>query len=196
MKTKIIYGDALELIKKVEDKKIDLIFCDFPFKFKLEKIKELAEEFYRVLKDDGSLILINNPTNFFRIIPYFQKFIFRNEIILIKPYVFVPFGKRIFYFKHNCILWLVKSKKYYFKDLKLTDVFDHIYYMVRGKKVGSLPEKLVETLLEALTKKGDFVLDVFAGYGTVLRVCKKMGRKYLGFEIVKGRVQSPNCYRP
>jgi len=187
---KVIYGDALSLIKSVKSSSVDLVFCDFPFKFKLEKVKVLSEEFYRVLKPTGSLVMINNPANFFRIVPFFQNFIFRNEIILIKPYKFIPFGRKMFHFKHNCVLWLVKTKSYHFTDLNLTDVFDHLRYMVKGKNVGSLPEELVEILINSLTKVGDLVLDVFAGYGTVLRVCKKLKRNYLGFEIVKGRVRA------
>ena len=178
----IIHGDALELIKEVKDNSIDLIICDFPFKFKIEHNKILTKEFWRILKNTGNLILINNPTNFFKIIPYYQKFTFRNELILIRPYKFVPFGKKMFYFKHNCCLWLVKTKNYYFRDLGLSDVLD-IYYKVRGKHIGSLPKKLVEILIDSLSKEGDKILDVFAGLGTVMKVCKEKGRNYLGFEI-------------
>jgi len=180
----IIWGDALELIKEIPSQSIDLVFCDFPFRFKLSKVKILSEEFFRVLKDTGSLVMINNPSNFFKILPYFQKFIFRNELVLIKPYKYIPFGRKQFYFKHNLVVWLTKSKDYYFKDLGYTDVLD-IHYMVKGKNLGSLPVKLVEIIILSLTKENDFVLDVFAGLGTVCKVCKKYKRKYLGFEINK-----------
>jgi len=189
MLNKVIYGDAVKLIKKVKPSSVDLLFCDFPFRFNLNKVKILSKEFFRVMKDSANLVLINNPANFFKIIPFFQNFIFRNEIVLIRPYKFIPFNKKLFYFKHNCIIWLTKTKDYYFKDLGLTDVFDHIHYKVKGKHVGSLPEELVKTIIEVLSKEGDFVLDVFAGYGTVKKVCKELKRNYLGFEIVKGRVK-------
>jgi len=188
----VCIGNSVELIKTIPDNYVDLIIADYPFRFKLEYHKVLAKEYYRVLKDTGNLIIINNPTNLFKTIPFYQDFIFRNEIILIKPYKYIPFNKKMFYFKHNCIIWLVKSKNYYFKDLGYTDVLDNVYYMVKGKNVGSLPEKLVEIIIECFSKPNDLVLDVFYGYGTVKRVCERLKRNYIGFEIDPNKVQNPS----
>ena len=45
------------------------------------------------------------------------------------------------------------------------------------------PPVLVERVLQLTTKKGDVVLDPFAGSGMVLAQAHHMGRKYIGFEI-------------
>jgi len=47
----------------------------------------------------------------------------------------------------------------------------------------TFPEELPETCIKAGTKKGDVVLDIFAGSGTTLRVASKLGRKGIGIEL-------------
>lgn len=182
----LVNGDATIEIEKIPDESIDLIFADFPFKLKLQQHKKLAEHFYRVLKPTGNLVMINNPTNFFKIFQFYAKFHFRNEIVLIKPYKFVPFKKRLFSFKHNKIVWLVKDKKQYkFHFKNYTDVWNDVYYMVKGSNIGSIPYEVCKRVVECFTDIGDVVLDVFAGYGTMLKVCDDMKRNYIGFEIDK-----------
>ncbi len=51
------------------------------------------------------------------------------------------------------------------------------------------PEAYVEYFLKNYTKKGDKVLDIFAGLGTTLFVSEKMGRIPFGVEIVEKRYQ-------
>jgi site-specific DNA-methyltransferase (adenine-specific) len=47
------------------------------------------------------------------------------------------------------------------------------------------PEKLINRIILASSNKGDLVLDPFIGSGTTAVVARKLGRKYLGFEIEK-----------
>jgi adenine-specific DNA-methyltransferase len=49
----------------------------------------------------------------------------------------------------------------------------------RGKK----PEALIRTILDMVTKKGDYVLDSFLGSGTTAAVAHKMGRRWIGIEL-------------
>jgi site-specific DNA-methyltransferase (adenine-specific) len=46
-----------------------------------------------------------------------------------------------------------------------------------------MPEQLLGRIIRACSNEGDVVLDPFAGSGTTLVVAKKLGRKYLGFEL-------------
>lgn len=45
------------------------------------------------------------------------------------------------------------------------------------------PEKLLYTLINAVTEKGDLILDSFLGSGTTAAVAHKMGRRYIGIEL-------------
>lgn len=56
-----------------------------------------------------------------------------------------------------------------------------------------MPEQLLGRIVRACSNPGDLVLDPFAGSGTTLAVAKKLGRRYLGFELSKdyaARVES------
>ena len=45
------------------------------------------------------------------------------------------------------------------------------------------PEYIIREMLKMLTREEDIVLDPFVGSGTTAVACKKLGRKYMGFDI-------------
>ncbi len=46
-----------------------------------------------------------------------------------------------------------------------------------------MPEQVLGRIIKACSNPGDVVLDPFAGSGTTLAVARKLGRRYLGFEL-------------
>ena len=46
-----------------------------------------------------------------------------------------------------------------------------------------MPEQLLGRIIRASSNEGDLVLDPFGGSGTTLAVAKKLGRRWLGFEL-------------
>ena len=46
-----------------------------------------------------------------------------------------------------------------------------------------MPEQLLGRIIRASSNEGELVMDPFAGSGSTLIVAKKLGRKYLGFEL-------------
>ena len=57
-------------------------------------------------------------------------------------------------------------------------------FLERTGHPSQYPEKLVERIILAGTNIGDLVLDPFIGSGTTAVVAKKLGRRYIGYEIV------------
>jgi tRNA G10 N-methylase Trm11 len=58
-----------------------------------------------------------------------------------------------------------------------------------GKSDFRFPGKLAEMVISDFSKKGDWVLDPFCGFGTTLRVAQKLGRNAIGYEIDKRRAE-------
>ena len=54
------------------------------------------------------------------------------------------------------------------------------------------PEKLAEDHILSWSNEGDIVMDIFAGSGTVRKMCKLTNRKYIGFEISEEYVNIDN----
>ncbi len=48
-----------------------------------------------------------------------------------------------------------------------------------------MPEQLLGRIIRACSNEGEVVLDPFAGSGTTLAVAKKLGRRFVGFELSK-----------
>lgn len=46
-----------------------------------------------------------------------------------------------------------------------------------------MPEQILGRIIRACSKPGELVVDPFAGSGTTLAVAKKLGRRFLGFEL-------------
>lgn len=53
----------------------------------------------------------------------------------------------------------------------------------RGWHGCQMPEQLLGRVIRACSNEGDLVLDPFGGSGTTLAVAKKLGRRFLGFEL-------------
>jgi DNA modification methylase len=76
------------------------------------------------------------------------------------------------------------------------DVWKIVHARGSHAKVGAdrrhcapFPEELVERIVKLATRPGDIVYDPFAGSGTVGVVCKRLGRHFLGSEIIKRYVE-------
>ncbi len=66
-----------------------------------------------------------------------------------------------------------------------------------------MPEQLLGRIIRASSNEGDVVLDPFAGSGTTLAVAKKLGRKWIGFELspdyaqkIRARLKSVSVGQP
>lgn len=63
MKNKVILGDCLEVMPKIEDKSIDMILCDLPYGTTACKwdtiipFEPLWKEYKRIIKDNGAIVL-------------------------------------------------------------------------------------------------------------------------------------------
>ena len=66
MNIKLLQGDCLELMKDIPDKSIDMILCDLPYGTTscawdvVIPFEPLWEQYNRVIKDNGAIVLFSN----------------------------------------------------------------------------------------------------------------------------------------
>ncbi len=207
----ILKGDCIKQMKKLREKSVDLIITDPPYNlgFDYGKYKDKRENYYswcfkwikeceRILKDNGSIYIINYPEINARILVEMRKLnlIFRNWIVWHYPSN-IGHSKTNWTRSQRSILFYSKGNKFKF-NLKEGEVVEDFLKFnlvkntskekVKGSK-NQIPEKLVELLIEISSNKGDLVFDPFIGYGTIAKACINTKRKFLGIEIDKDNIK-------
>lgn len=209
----IYLGNAYELIKKVEDKSIDLIITDPPYDIGtshgsgimrdpknsayLKQIESaninkgfdlsILEEFCRILKKINIYIFCNKA----QILDYLKFFIDKKgcnwELLIWEKTNPPPLcGTHYLVDKEYCLYFWEQGAEV------------HIPYE-RGKTVYRTktnkedkeiflhptckPQPFIETMILNSSKRGGVVFDAFIGSGTTAAATKAMERKYLGFEV-------------
>ncbi|HRN28393.1 MAG TPA: site-specific DNA-methyltransferase [Terrimesophilobacter sp.] len=171
-------------------------------------LKPRLREAWRLLADDGTLYLHLDyrEAHYAKVLldALFGRECFLNEIIW--AYDYGGKSKRRWPTKHDTILVYVKNPKRYFFDSgavdrepymapglvtpeqaergKLpTDVWWHTIVSPTGKeKTGyptQKPEGVLRRIVQASSREGDWVLDLFAGSGTTGAVAAELGRRFV-----------------
>lgn len=186
-----------------------------------EMLRSVFNECKRVLKKNGSIwINIKNRYNNGEIITpfwiqeYFSEFTLKNLVVW--NFDWGGSTNKRFAPRYEFVFWFTKDKNDY--TFNLSDVsIPAVNYrpdryktqlknpsdvwkipMVSGnflERTGhpaQYPEKLIERIILAGTNKGEVVLDPFMGSGTTAVVAKKLGRQYIGYEIVPDYIEMSN----
>jgi len=229
---KVYNEDCLKTMAEIPNESIDTIFADLPFyQPKQEEIADvkysgfsfqdkkntnyaiwntkLVEEFYRILKDGGNLVIVNAPKYIYLTMGiYLNKFVFRSDVPLIRRGSLRPAWS--LGFRHNIMVFLCKGDKklkWYgavknHDKTQPTDVWDDIPYQngYRSKGKRWHPEAInypvVERALKLTTKENDLIYDPFMGSGTTAEFAVLNNRNFIGsemsekyFEIVEYRIK-------
>ncbi len=166
---------------------------------------EWMRQAYRVLKPSGSMYLFSGWNNLKDILNALDEVGFEVVNHLIWKYQFGVFTRRRFVTSHYHCLYVCKDDRlrvFYpesrfpadardksgrsarYKDMEDVWVIPREYWHGDVKTPTKLPSALVEKILHYSSVEGDLVLDPFLGSGQVAWVAKRMGRRYVGFEIV------------
>lgn len=181
--------------------------------------KQWLIESRRILKKTGTFWVIGSYHNIFRVgrIMHDLGFWILNDIVWIKSNPMPNFKGVRFTNAHETLIWALKeekSKKYTFnyelmkqhnqgKQMRSDWYFSICNGNERikdkyGKKVHTTqkPLALLERIILASSKKGDIILDPFAGTGTTAFAAKKYGRNYIMIEkeqkyisVIKNRLK-------
>ena len=153
---------------------------------------EILNEIKRVLKPNGSFFYNhkNRRYNKTEYSPY--EWVGKCDLNLYQTIIWdrkadVNNSKYFFQPVYELVYWLSKDNKkaptFYKKQLKDQKSIWTISPKVNLPHPAPFPEELVEHCILATTKPGDVVLDPFMGIGTTALVAKRLGRRYIGFDI-------------
>ncbi|HVP57122.1 MAG TPA: site-specific DNA-methyltransferase [bacterium] len=163
-------------------------------------------EVHRVLKPSGSMYVFSGWNNLKDILNALEAvgFVVVNHIIW--KYQFGVVTKRRFVASHYHCLYVCKNERkrvfypfarfakaardgsgrsLHYRDKEDVWTIKREYWHGDKKTPTKLPRELIEKILAYSSAPGDVVLDPFLGSGQVAVVGKALGRRYLGFEVVK-----------
>ncbi|MDC0879946.1 site-specific DNA-methyltransferase [Hellea sp.] len=159
----------------------------------------------RILKPNGAIWVIGSYHNIFRVgaILQDQQFWIQNDIIWRKTNPMPNFRGTRFTNAHETLIWATKTE-----NAKPTFHYDAMKMMNDGVQMRSdwtlpictglerlkksdgkkahptqKPESLLHRIILSTSNPGDVIVDPFFGTGTTGAVAKKLGRKFIGFEM-------------
>ncbi|MBI2183932.1 MAG: site-specific DNA-methyltransferase [Thaumarchaeota archaeon] len=146
-------------------------------------------ELPRIMKKTSSAWIFSGWTNLGDVLNAVRKSGLTLINHIIWKYQFGVFTTKKFVTSHYHILFLVKSREYYFNKIMHypLDVWEinRTYRVGEQKNSTKLPEELIIRCIDFTTRPGHLVLDPFMGNGTTAVAAKGTFRHYLGFELNK-----------
>ena len=213
---KVIHGDCLKEMPKMEANTFDLITTSPPYDnienagytmnqrdiLFLKLYSEFLDNFFncvhRVLKPTGQFYFnVKSGTSkktlitphWIEVLESFKKFKLKSYIIWKYSGSFDSTTDR-YHLDYEVIYHLSKTDDitmYYDNSEKdpLPSVLNIPHYIREKERLHptQMPEAIVEKMIKRSSKIGDKVLEPFAGSGTSLAICKKLGRHGVGIEI-------------
>ena len=202
----IINGDALTVLRQMDDESIDFIITDPPYGIdyqsnrprskdpaaKKPKIANDKSPFiwwlydaYRVTTDGGGLLCFSrwDVQQVFMDAMKIAGYTVKSVIVWDRMVHGMGDLKSSFAPRYDTCIFAIKGS-YAFPDGRPADVIQ--CQRLDGARLTHPNEKpvdLMRRLVEAVTKPGDLILDPFAGSGTTLIAAMQSGRRYIGGEI-------------
>lgn len=148
------------------------------------------DEAYRVLSPSGSMYVFSGWNQLKAILSALDTAGFQTINHIIWKYQFGVFTRKKFVTSHYHILFVVKNSRHYtFNKIEHYPedvwVINREYWKGKLKTPTKLPIELVQKIVLYSSQPGDIILDPFLGSGTVAVAARKLGRKFIGFEIVE-----------
>jgi len=184
--SRIICGDAREIMSGLPDGLVDLVITDPPYPRKYFHCYEyLADCCPRLMKDGASLLTIAGHYAVPEILDYFRGKLKYRWIMCLNQFdgfhARMAMGIEIMW---KPMLWFVKraypSGRGFLRDGVVIDGNSG-----QQKKLHKWEQDIsfCQYFIRKLCPEGGLVLDPFVGSGTVAVACKRLGRNYIGIDV-------------
>ena len=201
-------SDALELLRSIPDKEVDLIVTDPPYFFENTKgggafgsdnreyhqdldplssgiSTEVLEEMYRVMRMPNIYIWCNIAQ-----IPQYLNFFIKKgcrfDILTWHKTNPPPMCSNKYLSDTEYCLFFRKGAKLYGSYSTKGKYWISPLNVADKEKYGHptcKPEKIIRTLVENSSQRGELVCDPYLGSGTTAAVCAQIGRRFIGGDI-------------
>lgn len=185
-------------------------YAEVPLEQYADFTLEWMSEARRVLKDSGSMYVFSGWNNLREILNTIADLGLVTVNHIIWKYQFGVATRRKFVTSHYHCLYVCKDdsrRRFYpesryparertvdgrsvrYQDMEDVWTIPREYWNGDVKTPTKLPAALVEKILQYSSQEGDVVLDPFLGSGQVAVVAQRLGRRYVGFEVVPAYFQ-------
>lgn len=199
---KVIKGDSLEALTRMDDDIFDLALIDPPyFDYKTGHRKDrkgklsqslvqqsredqlmTVQECIRVLKPDRAFFLFTNWEQSWWMMQRFQTHI-RNMIIWDKGNWSAGDLKGSFGNQYEVILLGTKGKNWSYTGKREPDIWRIPRMGTKRIHSTEKPIALYKKIIENSTKEGDFIIDPYLGSGVSIQAAIELNRHIMGWEI-------------
>jgi site-specific DNA-methyltransferase (adenine-specific) len=216
MINKLYNADCIDILSSIDNESVDLIAVDPPYEIFFEKNEwdkkvldwnTLCEEYFRILKPTGNLIVFQGWSNVSETKTILEKkFNLNNWIIWDR--IKGRGAKTNVVSTREDILWFSKTQNYTYNKIysnikkktgglgnkngqpnrALSNVWSDISPIVpwsdeRNSHPTQKPLQLMERIITIWSNENDLVFDPFMGSGTTGVACVRTGRNFIGMEI-------------
>jgi len=206
-------ADAIDVLKQLSDESIDLIVTDPPYgvvgkdkgykqewdTFGSEEdfwrfTEKWLSECYRVLREGGQLYVFFSQKRMFEFKRVLDEvgFNFKRMLIWHHPNLAKP-TRKMYLWTYDPIFYCVRGEKAKYFDASFTSGYNvDVFCFPKPQNWGSItkrlhpaqkPIELTKILIQNSAKRGDILLDPFAGSGTTLLAAESLGIQWIGVEL-------------
>lgn len=207
----IKHGDAFELIKDITDGSVDLVLTDLPYNCSRENnfktigrqgidfgewdkidnydkfLQNTVTEISRTLRNGGSFYIFANIINVSDLWRHLESNGLTPKRVMVweKTNPIPTNQDRLYLAASEMFIWGTKGDKWTFNSKYESNVMRFATITDSDKRFHPTqkPDELFEKLINISSNPGDLVLDPFSGSGTTAFNCKKLKRRFVGFEL-------------